>query len=129
MCVLIAINLIKEVICAQLEIVAMRCNVTYFARNCALISHIMCDLLIIQKLTKGSDSWSLSELVHAIVILAHFHALSSFVFGCNISTTDGHTCVGNNGDEKENGHNRVNITSGTDNNNSNNGPPSPTSLG
>lgn len=36
-------------------------------------------------MTKGEDSWSLSELVHAIVLLAHFHSLSSFVFSCGIN--------------------------------------------
>ncbi|KAF4530275.1 hypothetical protein B566_EDAN007316 [Ephemera danica] len=36
----------------------------------------------IEKLTKGTDSWSLAEVVHAIVLLAHFHSLASFVFGC-----------------------------------------------
>lgn len=35
----------------------------------------------IEKLTKGKDNWSLSEVVHAIVLLAHFHALSTFVYG------------------------------------------------
>ncbi|XP_033126312.1 sestrin-1-like isoform X2 [Anneissia japonica] len=39
----------------------------------------------IAKLLKGKDSWSLSELVHAIVIMAHFSALASFVFGCGIN--------------------------------------------
>ncbi|CAD6226449.1 GSCOCG00005829001-RA-CDS [Cotesia congregata] len=39
----------------------------------------------IEKMTKGEDSWSLSELVHAIVLLAHFHSLSSFVFSCGIN--------------------------------------------
>ncbi|XP_014296815.1 sestrin-1 isoform X1 [Microplitis demolitor] len=39
----------------------------------------------IEKMTKGTDSWSLSELVHAIVLLAHFHSLSSFVFSCGIN--------------------------------------------
>ncbi|RWS06112.1 Sestrin-like protein [Dinothrombium tinctorium] len=55
----------------------------------------------IENLTKGNDSWSLSEVVHAIVILSHFHALSSFVFGCGINDADfddhkfssnGHNC-------------------------------------
>lgn len=49
----------------------------------------------IQKLTKGKDSWSLAEVVHAIVLLAHFHSLSSFVFGCGINAeideNEGHT--------------------------------------
>jgi sestrin len=38
-----------------------------------------------QKLTKGKDSWSLAEVVHAIVLLAHFHSLASFVFGCGVN--------------------------------------------
>ncbi|CRL00061.1 CLUMA_CG013347, isoform A [Clunio marinus] len=39
----------------------------------------------IEGLTKGSNSWSLAEVVHAIVILAHFHSLSSFVFSCGLN--------------------------------------------
>lgn len=39
----------------------------------------------LQRLTKGTDSWSLAEVVHAIVLLAHFHSLSSFVFSCGIN--------------------------------------------
>ncbi|XP_047004584.1 sestrin homolog [Schistocerca americana] len=39
----------------------------------------------IERLTKGKDSWSLAEVVHAIVLLAHFHSLSSFVFGCGVN--------------------------------------------
>ncbi|KFW77087.1 Sestrin-3, partial [Manacus vitellinus] len=36
----------------------------------------------IEKLLKISEwSWSLAELVHAVVLLAHCHALASFVFG------------------------------------------------
>ena len=35
-------------------------------------------------MTKGSDSWSLGELVHALVILSSYHAISSFVFGVGI---------------------------------------------
>ncbi|XP_006024488.2 sestrin-3-like isoform X1 [Alligator sinensis] len=37
----------------------------------------------IEKLLKISEqSWSLAELVHAVVLLAHCHALASFVLGC-----------------------------------------------
>ncbi|KAM7159845.1 sestrin-3-like isoform 4-T4 [Macrochelys suwanniensis] len=37
----------------------------------------------IEKLLKISEqSWSLAELVHAVVLVAHYHALASFVFGC-----------------------------------------------
>ncbi|XP_071056827.1 sestrin homolog isoform X2 [Onthophagus taurus] len=39
----------------------------------------------IAKLTKCNDSWSLAEVVHAIVILAHFHSLCSFVFSCGVN--------------------------------------------
>ncbi|XP_030632368.1 sestrin-3 [Chanos chanos] len=40
----------------------------------------------IQALVKtGEHSWSLAELVHAVVLLAHFHALASFVFGSGIN--------------------------------------------
>uniref|UniRef100_A0A6Q2YTS1 Sestrin 3 n=1 Tax=Esox lucius TaxID=8010 RepID=A0A6Q2YTS1_ESOLU len=40
----------------------------------------------IQNLVKtGEHSWSLAELVHAVVLLAHFHALASFVFGSGIN--------------------------------------------
>jgi len=40
----------------------------------------------IQNLVKtGESSWSLAELVHAVVLLAHFHALASFVFGSGIN--------------------------------------------
>jgi sestrin len=49
----------------------------------------------IEKLTRGSDNWSMVELMQAIVILTHFHALSSFVYGCGINaeidSEDGHT--------------------------------------
>lgn len=45
---------------------------------------ILIDTLCFQKLTKGDDNWSLAEVVHAIVLLAHFHSLSSFIFSCGI---------------------------------------------
>ncbi|XP_037912165.1 sestrin homolog isoform X1 [Hermetia illucens] len=41
----------------------------------------------IEQLTKGKYSWSLAEVVHAIVLLAHFHSLSSFVFSCGQTQT------------------------------------------
>lgn len=40
---------------------------------------------LFQKLTKGKDSWSLAEVIHAIVILTHFHSLCSFVFSCGVN--------------------------------------------
>lgn len=39
----------------------------------------------IERLTKVPNSWSLAEVVHAVVILAHFHSLSSFVFSCGLN--------------------------------------------
>lgn len=39
----------------------------------------------IEKLTKAQDSWSLAEVIHALVLLAHFHSLASFVFGSGIN--------------------------------------------
>ncbi|XP_063702954.1 sestrin homolog isoform X2 [Culicoides brevitarsis] len=55
----------------------------------------------IERLTKGSFNWSLSEVVHAIVLLAHFHSLASFVFSCGLTqeldtqTTSSHTIYNN----------------------------------
>ncbi|XP_078538728.1 sestrin-2 [Lissotriton helveticus] len=31
------------------------------------------------------SSWSLAELIHALVLLTHYHSLASFVFGCGIN--------------------------------------------
>lgn len=43
-------------------------------------------LSVSQALVKtGEHSWSLAELVHAVVLLAHFHALASFVFGSGVN--------------------------------------------
>lgn len=39
----------------------------------------------IEKLTRGQSKWTLSELMHAVALLAHFHSLSSFVQGAGIS--------------------------------------------
>lgn len=34
----------------------------------------------------GADPrWSLAELIHAIVLMAHTHSLSSFVWGCGLN--------------------------------------------
>lgn len=47
-------------------------------------------ICVLQKLLKISEwSWSLAELVHAVVLLAHCHALASFVFGCGCEQDDG----------------------------------------
>jgi hypothetical protein len=36
-------------------------------------------------LQSGVDGWSVPDLVHAVVILAHFHSLCGFVFGCAVN--------------------------------------------
>ncbi|XP_035168783.1 sestrin-2 isoform X1 [Oxyura jamaicensis] len=36
-------------------------------------------------LKTGEHSWSLAELVQALVLLTHYHSLASFVFGCGIN--------------------------------------------
>ncbi|NXG76721.1 SESN2 protein, partial [Baryphthengus martii] len=47
-------------------------------------------------LKPGEDSWSLAELVQALVLLTHYHSLASFVFGCGINPEEeqdgGHGC-------------------------------------
>jgi len=49
---------------------------------------------VVQMLVQGSedcqDNWSMSELMHAIVLLAHFHSLASFVFGCGVTSETDH---------------------------------------
>jgi len=47
-----------------------------------------------QKLSKAT--WSVSEMLHAIALLAHIHALTSFIFGCGVTAeldqeTEGYT--------------------------------------
>ncbi|XP_072299282.1 sestrin-1 isoform X1 [Eucyclogobius newberryi] len=32
-----------------------------------------------------AHSWSLAELIHAVVLLTHYHSLASFTFGCGIT--------------------------------------------
>lgn len=47
-------------------------------------------------LKTGENSWSLAELVQALVLLTHYHSLASFVFGCGINPEEeqdgGHSC-------------------------------------
>jgi sestrin len=37
------------------------------------------------KLLRSSEPWSLSELMHAIILMTHFHSMCSFVYGCGIT--------------------------------------------
>ncbi|MGH0156904.1 UNVERIFIED_CONTAM: hypothetical protein FKN15_076173 [Acipenser sinensis] len=40
----------------------------------------------IEQLLKAEEhSWSLAELIHAVVLLTHYHSLASFTFSCGIS--------------------------------------------
>lgn len=50
----------------------------------------------LQQLLKAEEhSWSLAELIHAVVLLTHYHSLASFTFGCGImpeiQSDGGHT--------------------------------------
>lgn len=58
---------------------ARSCGLESLAKSRACLSFAHAS----QKLLKISEqSWSLAELVHAVVLLAHYHALASFAFGC-----------------------------------------------
>eukprot|EP00117_Sycon_ciliatum_P005316 scpid87075/ scgid0586/ Sestrin-1; XPA26; p53-regulated protein PA26 len=46
-----------------------------------LVNHKHMEML----LQPGPDSWSMGELMHALVLLAHWHAVSGFVFGCGVN--------------------------------------------
>lgn len=46
----------------------------------------------IKKILRGKYNWSITELIMAITILAHFHALSGFIFGCGINEQFMHLC-------------------------------------
>uniref|UniRef100_A0A8C5B262 Sestrin 2 n=1 Tax=Gadus morhua TaxID=8049 RepID=A0A8C5B262_GADMO len=40
----------------------------------------------------GAESrWSLAELIHAVILMAHAHSLSSFVWGCGVNPEPDHT--------------------------------------
>ncbi|KAL8603374.1 hypothetical protein ACOMHN_004225 [Nucella lapillus] len=39
----------------------------------------------LEKLLRGANNWSLSELMQALIIMIHFHTLSSFIYGCGIN--------------------------------------------
>lgn len=68
----------------------------------AIIYHCIWTFASLQDLVTGADSWSISELVHAIVIMAHYHALAGFALGCGVNpeidTLLGHTGMGKDGE-------------------------------
>lgn len=40
----------------------------------------------------GADPrWSLAELIHAVILMAHAHSLCSFVWGCGLNPEPDHT--------------------------------------
>lgn len=49
----------------------------------------------------NSRSWCLTELLHAIVILSHFHSLSSFVYATGIEESECRVCTNNNAGVKD----------------------------
>ena len=49
------------------------------------LSGLMYCFFLVQKLTKGADTWSLSEVMQALIIITHFNSLCSFIFGCGIA--------------------------------------------
>ena len=59
------------------------------ARSFQGMSMINCFFVFIvlsfQNLLVGPDSFSLGELAHAILIMTHYHALSSFALGCGVN--------------------------------------------
>ncbi|KAK6169973.1 hypothetical protein SNE40_018479 [Patella caerulea] len=59
----------------------------------------------IEKLIAGKNRWSLSELTHALILCTHFHALSTFVFGCGLNDEidfqNGHTFSSNHVDNDD----------------------------
>lgn len=50
-----------------------------------LLSYFCLALFLKQLLKTEENSWSLAELIHAVVLLTHYHSLASFTFGCGIS--------------------------------------------
>lgn len=64
------------------------------------------------------NNWSMSELMQAVVLLAHFHSLASFTLGCGVNSeidhpdgytwdTDSETITDGNHVEHVNGQQRV----------------------
>ncbi|XP_078256004.1 sestrin-1 isoform X2 [Rhinoraja longicauda] len=81
----------------------------------------------IEGLLKAEDhGWSLAELIHVLVLLAHYHSLASFTFGCGIvpetHCNGGHSprrptasdvANGNTTEEQLCGHERMEVTGTT----------------
>lgn len=51
-----------------------------------MITFLLPAFFFLKQLLKTEEhSWSLAELVHAVVLLTHYHSLASFTFGCGIN--------------------------------------------
>ena len=74
----------------------------WYGNDLLLTLNLYKSLCFLQDLVTGVDSWSISELVHAIVIMAHYHALAGFALGCGVNpeidTPLGHTGMGKDGE-------------------------------
>ena len=75
----------------------------------------------IERLLKGGSqcSWSVTELIMAVTILTHFHALAGFVFGCGINHNYMHKLAVDY--EQEHASALTTTTTASTNNNNNNG--------
>lgn len=61
------------------------CLYIIYVYVCICIIFIFIFSLILQRLNKSPDCLSLSEIVHAIVLLVHVHSLCSFVYSCYLN--------------------------------------------
>lgn len=52
----------------------------------------VCDAHLQELVFPGADPrWSLAELIHAVILMAHAHSLCSFVWGCGLNPEPDHT--------------------------------------
>ena len=75
--------------------ICLFCTVHDYSMNEVRLSVRPSVSLCLQELLIGHDSWSITELTQAIVIMAHYHSLAGFALGCGITpeadTPCGHT--------------------------------------
>lgn len=57
------------------------------------VNHLALSHYFLQELVfPGADPrWSLAELIHAVILMAHAHSLCSFVWGCGLNPEPDHT--------------------------------------
>lgn len=67
-------------------------------------------------LLSGTDNWSVSELMHAITLLVHFHALCSFIYGCGVGDEIDEQVNGVMASTTKHAHSEVNGASPADDN-------------